>query len=130
MLTISLIIFGLRKILELFKLKFLLQELEERERNHYATQGRNEIIIQGLQRDVKYHEEKAREYEQKIRQLEHNITEEIQLKERARLNLQVILLFILTSFFFISIIKLYIYLGLCTKIGTCFEHRILRQYSP
>lgn len=71
--------------------KFLSQELEERERNHYATQGRNEIVIQGLQRDVKYHEDKAREYEQKIRQLEHNITEEIQLKERARLNLQVLL---------------------------------------
>ncbi|XP_033231052.1 coiled-coil domain-containing protein 170 isoform X2 [Belonocnema kinseyi] len=69
-------------------LKKRIQELEERERNHYATQGRNEIVIQGLQRDAKYHEDKAREYEQKIRQLEHNITEEIQLKERACLNLQ------------------------------------------
>lgn len=55
----------------------------------YASQGRNEITIQGLQRDVKYHEEKVREYDKKIRQLEHNISEEIQLKERARLNLQV-----------------------------------------
>ncbi|XP_071646581.1 uncharacterized protein [Temnothorax longispinosus] len=64
------------------------QELEERERNLYASQGRNEITIQGLQRDVKYHEEKVREYDKKIRQLEHNISEEIQLKERARLNLQ------------------------------------------
>lgn len=65
------------------------QELEERERNLYASQGRTEITLQGLQRDVKYHEDKVRECEKKIRQLEHNISEEIQLKERARLNLQV-----------------------------------------
>lgn len=45
--------------------------------------------MQGLQRDVKYHEEKVRECEKKIRQLEHNMSEEVQLKERARLNLQV-----------------------------------------
>ncbi|KAL6437711.1 hypothetical protein ACFW04_004235 [Cataglyphis niger] len=69
-------------------LKKRIQELEERERNLYASQGRSEITIQGLQRDVKYHEEKIREYDKKIRQLEHNISEEIQLKERARLNLQ------------------------------------------
>ncbi|XP_048505346.1 coiled-coil domain-containing protein 170 isoform X4 [Athalia rosae] len=69
-------------------LKKRIQELEERERTLYASQGRNEITIQSLQRDSKYHEDKAREYEKKIRQLEHNITEEVQLKERARLNLQ------------------------------------------
>ncbi|XP_050450535.1 coiled-coil domain-containing protein 170 isoform X1 [Cataglyphis hispanica] len=69
-------------------LKKRIQELEERERNLYASQGRSEITIQGLQRDVKYHEEKIREYDKKIRQLEYNISEEIQLKERARLNLQ------------------------------------------
>ncbi|KYM77317.1 Coiled-coil domain-containing protein C6orf97 [Atta colombica] len=69
-------------------LKKRIQELEERERNLYASQGRNEITIQGLQRDVKYHEEKVREYDKKMRQLELNISEEIQLKERARLNLQ------------------------------------------
>lgn len=72
----------------ILSLKKRIQELEDRERNLYACQGRNEITIQGLQRDVKYHEEKVREYEKKIRQLEHNITEEIQLKERARLTLQ------------------------------------------
>ncbi|XP_014598986.1 PREDICTED: coiled-coil domain-containing protein 170 [Polistes canadensis] len=69
-------------------LKKRIKELEEREKNLYASQGRNEISIQGLQRDVKYHEEKVREYEKKIRQIEHNLSEEIQLKERARLNLQ------------------------------------------
>lgn len=63
--------------------------MEERERNLYANQGRSEIMIQGLQRDVKYHEEKVREYDKKIRQLDHNTAKEIQLKERARLNLQV-----------------------------------------
>ncbi|XP_046608949.1 coiled-coil domain-containing protein 170 isoform X1 [Neodiprion virginianus] len=69
-------------------LKKRIQELEERERTLYASQGRSEITIQSLQRDSKYHEDKVREYEKKIRQLEHNINEEIQLKERARLNLQ------------------------------------------
>ncbi|KAH0946608.1 hypothetical protein HN011_000080 [Eciton burchellii] len=69
-------------------LKKRIQDLEERERNFYASQGRNEITIQGLQHDVKYHEERVRECEKKIRQLEHNMSEEVQLKERARLNLQ------------------------------------------
>lgn len=64
--------------------------MEERERNLYATHGRSEITIQSLQRDVNYHEEKNREYEKKIRQLELHMTEEIDLKERARLNLQVL----------------------------------------
>lgn len=63
--------------------------MEERERNLYATQGRNEITIQGLQRDLKYNDEKIREYDKKIRQLEQNMSEEIQQKERARLSLQV-----------------------------------------
>ncbi|XP_066599728.1 coiled-coil domain-containing protein 170 isoform X3 [Prorops nasuta] len=69
-------------------LKQRIQELEERERSLYASQGRSEITIQGLERDIKYHEEKAREYEKKIRQLECNISEEIQSRERARLSLQ------------------------------------------
>ncbi|CAD6212789.1 GSCOCG00011056001-RA-CDS [Cotesia congregata] len=69
-------------------LKKRIQDLEDRERNLYATHGRTEITVQSLQRDVKYHEEKNREYEKKIRQLEHHITEETDLKERARLNLQ------------------------------------------
>ncbi|XP_023287530.1 coiled-coil domain-containing protein 170 [Orussus abietinus] len=72
----------------ILSLKKRIQELEDRERNLYATQGRCEITIQGLQRDVKYHEDKVREYDKKIRQLEHNLAGEIQLKERARLNLQ------------------------------------------
>ncbi|XP_076628794.1 coiled-coil domain-containing protein 170 [Colletes latitarsis] len=69
-------------------LKKRIQELEERERNLHASQGRNEITIQGLQRDLKYHEEKIRECEKKIRQLEQNVSEEIQQRERARSNLQ------------------------------------------
>nr|XP_031845513.1 coiled-coil domain-containing protein 170 isoform X2 [Nomia melanderi]XP_031845516.1 coiled-coil domain-containing protein 170 isoform X2 [Nomia melanderi] len=69
-------------------LKKRIQELEERERNLYAAQGRNEITAQGLQRDLKYREEKIRDCEKKVRQLEQNISEEIQQKERARLSLQ------------------------------------------
>ncbi|KAK0089653.1 hypothetical protein PV325_006076 [Microctonus aethiopoides] len=69
-------------------LKKRIQDLEDREKNLYSVQGRNEIMVQSLQRDVKYHEEKHREYEKKIRQMEHHMAEEIDLKERARLNLQ------------------------------------------
>ncbi|XP_076174341.1 uncharacterized protein LOC143150162 isoform X3 [Ptiloglossa arizonensis] len=69
-------------------LKKRIQELEERERNLHASQGRNEIAMQGLQRDLKYHEEKTRENEKRIRQLEQNLTEETQQRERARSSLQ------------------------------------------
>ncbi|XP_017882526.1 coiled-coil domain-containing protein 170 [Ceratina calcarata] len=69
-------------------LKKRIQELEERERHLYASQGRNEITMQGLQRDLKYHEEKIREYEKKIRHLEQSASEEIELKERARSSYQ------------------------------------------
>ncbi|KAG7213282.1 hypothetical protein KM043_002582 [Ampulex compressa] len=69
-------------------LKKRIQELEDRERSLYTAHGRQEITVQSLQRDVKYHEEKVREYDKKIRHLEHTVSEEIQLKERARLNLQ------------------------------------------
>lgn len=69
-------------------------------------QGRNEIMVQSLQRDVKYHEEKHREYEKKIRQMEHHMAEEIDLKERARLNLQV-------SIYLYNILHLNIYSILC-----------------
>ncbi|CAL7934683.1 unnamed protein product [Xylocopa violacea] len=72
-------------------LKKRVQELEERERNLYATQGRNEITIQGLQRDLKYHEERLREYEKKIRQLEESVSEEVESKERARSSYQELL---------------------------------------
>ncbi|XP_063990284.1 coiled-coil domain-containing protein 170 isoform X1 [Diachasmimorpha longicaudata] len=68
-------------------LKKRIQDLEERERSLYATQGRSEITLQSLHRDVKYHEEKHREYEKKICQLEHHMSEEIEMKERARMSL-------------------------------------------
>ena len=66
------------------------QELEERERNLYAAQGRNESVLQGLQRDLKYHQEKNREYEKKIRQLEQTVSEEVESRERARSSFQVL----------------------------------------
>ncbi|XP_017760087.1 PREDICTED: coiled-coil domain-containing protein 170 [Eufriesea mexicana] len=72
----------------ILSLKKRIQELEEREKNLYATQGRNEIALQGLQRDSKYHQEKIREYEKKIRQFEQTMSEEMESKERARSNFQ------------------------------------------
>ncbi|KOX72149.1 hypothetical protein WN51_01011, partial [Melipona quadrifasciata] len=63
-------------------------ELEERERNLYATQGRNESVLQGLQRDLKYHQERNREYEKKMRQLEQTVSEEVESRERARSSFQ------------------------------------------
>lgn len=112
-------------------------------------------MIQGLQRDVKYHEEKVREYDKKIRQLEHNISEEIQLKERARLNLQVLYVstwprsrsldmpstppFISSRGKIVSISPFSLYsnrffdisypvlIGFRAKVGTCIERRVLRH---
>lgn len=65
------------------------QESEERERNLYAAQGRSEIALQGLQRDSRYHEEKVRECEKRIRQLEQEALDERESKERARSSFQV-----------------------------------------
>lgn len=69
-------------------LKKRIHELEERERNLYATQGRNEIAIQSLQRDNKYHEDKVKELEKKVRSLEHDLSSEEQKKETARNSFQ------------------------------------------
>lgn len=63
--------------------------MEERERNLYTSQGRNETVLRSLQRDLKYHQEKNREYEKKIRQLEQTVSEEIESRERARSSFQV-----------------------------------------
>lgn len=45
--------------------------------------------MQGLQRDLKYHEEKVRECEKRIRQLEQEASVERESKERARTGFQV-----------------------------------------
>nr|XP_022903499.1 coiled-coil domain-containing protein 170 [Onthophagus taurus] len=65
-------------------LKKRLVDLEERERNLYATQGRNEIALQTLQRDNKYQEDRVKELEKKIRNLELDLSSEEQKKESAR----------------------------------------------
>ncbi|CAK9830412.1 Coiled-coil domain-containing protein 170 [Anthophora retusa] len=65
-----------------------IQELEERERHLYACQGRYEITMKGLERDSKYREEKIREYEKKVQQLEERVSEEVESKERARSGFQ------------------------------------------
>ncbi|XP_068907810.1 coiled-coil domain-containing protein 170 isoform X2 [Tenebrio molitor] len=69
-------------------LKKRIHELEERERNLFASQGRSEIAIQTLQRDNRYHEDKAKELEKKVRSLELDLNAEEQKKESARLQLQ------------------------------------------
>lgn len=65
-----------------------IQELEERERNLYAAQGRSEIAIQSLQRDCRYQEDKAKELEKKVRTLELDLAAEEQKKEAARNSFQ------------------------------------------
>ncbi|XP_017798067.1 PREDICTED: trichohyalin [Habropoda laboriosa] len=65
-----------------------IQELEERERHLYGCQGRYEATMKGLERDSKYREEKIREYEKKVEELEERVSEEVESKERARSGFQ------------------------------------------
>jgi hypothetical protein len=44
----------------------VLQDLEERERNLTASQGRAEMAMQTLQRENHYQEEKVKELEKKV----------------------------------------------------------------
>lgn len=61
-----------------------IQDLEEIQRNLQATQTRNEVTIQTLQRDNRYCEEKAKDLEKKLRSLELECHNEEQMKENAR----------------------------------------------
>lgn len=45
---------------------FALQDLEERERNLIASQGRAEMAMQTLQRENRYQEEKMKDLEKKV----------------------------------------------------------------
>jgi hypothetical protein len=45
---------------------FALQDLEERERNLTASQGRAEMAMQTLQRENRYQEEKVKDLEKKV----------------------------------------------------------------
>ncbi|XP_066252441.1 coiled-coil domain-containing protein 170 isoform X3 [Euwallacea similis] len=63
-------------------------ELEERERTLFAAQGRNEIVLQTAQRDIRYNEEKAKELESKVRHLEIELSAEEQKKDSARQQFQ------------------------------------------
>jgi hypothetical protein len=45
---------------------FMLQDLEERERNLTASQGRAEMAMQTLQRENRYQEEKVKDLEKKV----------------------------------------------------------------
>ncbi|XP_030767167.1 coiled-coil domain-containing protein 170-like [Sitophilus oryzae] len=69
-------------------LKKRVHELEERERNLFASQGRSEIALQTAQRDIRYNEEKAKEMESKVRHLELELLAEEKKKEAARTQFQ------------------------------------------
>ncbi|XP_060530841.1 coiled-coil domain-containing protein 170 isoform X3 [Cylas formicarius] len=69
-------------------LKKRVHELEERERNLFAAQGRNELALQTAQRDVRYNEEKVKELESKARNLEIQLNSEEQKKDAARIQFQ------------------------------------------
>lgn len=59
-------------------------ELEEHERELFATQGRNDIALQSFQRDNKYQEDKIKEMEKKLHCIEMDLNAEEQKKESAR----------------------------------------------
>ncbi|GLH16416.1 Uncharacterized protein GBIM_20689, partial [Gryllus bimaculatus] len=59
-------------------------DLEERERFLGVTHGRTEATLQTLQRDNRYQEEKVKELEKKIRNLELECNSEESMKEAHR----------------------------------------------
>lgn len=69
-------------------LKKRIQDLEERERNIYSAQTRSEISYQTALRDNKFHEEKIKELEQKLRNTEMDLASQEQKKESAWLQMQ------------------------------------------
>ncbi|XP_045480257.1 coiled-coil domain-containing protein 170 [Harmonia axyridis] len=69
-------------------LKKRIHDLEDRERNLYSAQSRSEIAYQTALRDNKYHEEKIKDLEQKLRSTEMDLTSQEQKKESARLQMQ------------------------------------------
>lgn len=69
-------------------LKKKVQELEDKERSLYSVQGRNEIALQTLHRDSKYHEDKAKDLEKKLRALELECSNEEQMKDNFKGQLQ------------------------------------------
>nr|CAI5855774.1 unnamed protein product [Callosobruchus analis] len=69
-------------------LKKRVHELEERERGWLAERGRQEMQMQTALREVRYNEEKVKELEARVRNLEMDLSAEEQKKESARLQLQ------------------------------------------
>ncbi|XP_077295723.1 coiled-coil domain-containing protein 170-like isoform X2 [Arctopsyche grandis] len=69
-------------------LKKKVQDLEDKERSLYSSQGRNEIALQTLQRDNKYHEDRAKDLDKKLRTLELECSNEEQMKDSVRSQLQ------------------------------------------
>lgn len=79
---------GARQNAIISSLKSRIHELEERERNLFASQGRSEITIQTLQRDGRYQEDKAKELDKKVKNLELDLNSEQQKQKSTRLQLQ------------------------------------------
>ncbi|XP_021937804.1 coiled-coil domain-containing protein 170 isoform X2 [Zootermopsis nevadensis] len=69
-------------------LKKRIQDLEERERNLTASQGRAEMAMQTLQRENRYQEEKIKDLEKKVHSLELECNSEEALKEAQRKAMQ------------------------------------------
>ncbi|KAJ9583754.1 hypothetical protein L9F63_021917, partial [Diploptera punctata] len=65
-----------------------IQDLEERERNLAASQGRAEMAMQTLQRENNYQEDKVKELEKKVRALELECHSEETQKEAERKAMQ------------------------------------------
>ncbi|XP_023723105.1 coiled-coil domain-containing protein 170 isoform X3 [Cryptotermes secundus] len=69
-------------------LKKRIQDLEERERNLIASQGRAEMAMQTLQRENRYQEEKVKDLEKKVHSLELECNSEEAMKEAQRKAMQ------------------------------------------
>lgn len=65
-------------------LKKRIKEMEDRERELYAKQGHTDIAMQTMHRDVRYHEDRAKDLEVKLRNMELECNSEVQKKEAAR----------------------------------------------
>ncbi|XP_063361916.1 coiled-coil domain-containing protein 170 isoform X2 [Cydia amplana] len=61
-----------------------IQDLEEIQRNLQAAQGRSDMTVQTLQRDNRYYDDKIKDLEKKLRNLELECHNEEQQKENAR----------------------------------------------
>lgn len=65
-------------------LKKRLKDQEDREREMYSAQGRTDLALQTLQRDCRFHEDRSKDLEMKLRNLEIECNSQEQKKDAAR----------------------------------------------